>query len=192
MATIGLKFPVFGKYTEDEENRTTSYADGKIMGRAIRLSYTLNIAEAPLYADDGIAESVREFTGGTLSVNPDDLDGDVGSDLYGQTVKTVTVDTEEVEEYVSNESDTSTYVGVGAYATKVRGGKKLFRALFFHKVQFSPPNDTFETKGSSVNWQTPTIEGTIMRDVKGDWKSEITVESEELARAWLKQKVAMN
>jgi hypothetical protein len=192
MATIGLKYPVYAKYEEDEVTETVTYSAGRVMGKAISFRSTLDIAETPLYGDDGIAEIINEFTGGKLIINVDDLDDETNADLLGHTIKENTLDGTTVKEIVKNGGDMGAYVGSGAYATKIKGGKRFFRALFFHKVQFGAPAETFETKEKSVKWQTPTIEGTIMKNIKGDWGSEITVADEEMARKWLRQKANIN
>jgi len=192
MATIGLKYPVYAKLTEDEQTEDVSYAGGGVMGKAISFRSTLDISETPLYADDGIAENVNEFTGGRLTVNVDDLDVETQADIFGHEVKEVTIGEETVKELVKRGKDMSAHLGVGAYATKIRGGKRLYRALFFYKVQFGAPAETFETKEKSVRWQTPTFEGTIMQDLKGRWGVEVTVDKEELAREWLRGKAGID
>ena len=189
MATIGLKYPVYSKIVEDELTGTVSYEAGKIMGKAISFRSTLDVAETPLYADDGVAENANEFSGGRLTVNVDDLLFDVQADIFGHEVKENEIDGETVVELIKKGGDISAYIGVGAYATKVRSGKKFFRALFFSKVQFGPPAETFETKEKTIRWQTPTMEGTIMQDINGCWGTEVTVDKEDLARAWLRKKV---
>ena len=76
---------------------------------------------------------------------------------------------------------------------KKSGGADKYRAIFFHKIKFSIPEDAASTQGESIEWQTPTIEGTIMRDdgAKHGWKSEVTVDSEAVAIAYLKQKLGI-
>ena len=46
-----------------------------------------------------------------------------------------------------------------------------------------------KTKGKSIEWQTPKIEGTILRsDAEGHpWKREVTVPDEATAIAYIKQ-----
>ena len=56
-------------------------------------------------------------------------------------------------------------------------------------MQFGEPNETAETKGENISWQTPAIEGRIMRRVDGVWKEEITVDSLDIAKAWLNKKL---
>jgi len=52
--------------------------------------------------------------------------------------------------------------------------------LLFYKVKFAVPSDSLATKGDSIAFQTPKIEGTVMRRNKPDsrgkhpWKAEVT------------------
>ena len=41
---------------------------------------------------------------------------------------------------------------------------------FVYKVIFSVPSDSLQTKGDSISFATPTIEGTILRRNKEDTK----------------------
>ena len=50
----------------------------------------------------------------------------------------------------------------------------------FYRVKFGVPATNLQTKGDSITFQTPTIEGTVMRRNKVDgldkhpWKAEVT------------------
>lgn len=189
MATIGLRYPVYAPLTEDEAAGTHSYTAGKVAAKAIKVDMSLNIAESKLPADDNTSESVREFIDGKLTFTADDLDSSVRKDWLGNTTESVTVDTQPVEVLVSKESDTPGYFGFGFILTKIKNKVRLYRAIIYTKVQFGEPSESAETKGQQINWQTPTIEGTIFRRVDGAWKREITVNSLETAKAWLKQEL---
>ena len=55
-----------------------------------------------------------------------------------------------------------------------------YRYFWLYKVKFGIPDTNLETKGDSITFQTPTIEGTVMRRNKPDalgrhpWKAEVT------------------
>ena len=85
MATIGLDKLYYAKITEDE-NGDETYATPKLLAKAISADLSVELNEATLYADDGVAELVKEFKGGTLSLGIDDIGADVAADLTGATV----------------------------------------------------------------------------------------------------------
>ena len=190
MAQIGLRYPVYAPLTEDETAGTYEYDVGKVAAKAIRIDINLNIADSPLYADDGIAERVREFIDGTMTFTPDDLSNEVRADWLGNKFEDEEVDEETtVKVLKSNTEDLPGYFGFGFIIPKVKNNIRKYRALFFPKMQFGEPNETAETKGESITWQTPAIEGRIMRRVDGVWKEEITVDSLDIAKAWLNKKL---
>ena len=68
-------------------------------------------------------------------------------------------------------------MAVGFRAKKANG---KYRYYWLYKVKFGIPATNLATKGDSITFSTPTIEGTIMRrnklDTKGrhPWKAEVT------------------
>ena len=72
MATIGLDMLYFAKITEDENGEET-YGTPEKLAKAISADLSVELVEAILYADDGIAEIVKEFGNGTLSLGIDDI-----------------------------------------------------------------------------------------------------------------------
>ena len=65
MATIGLDKLYYAKITEDADGFET-YSTPVQLAKAMTADLSVELAEATLYADDGTAESVREFKSGTL------------------------------------------------------------------------------------------------------------------------------
>lgn len=189
MAQIGLRYPVYAPLTEDESAGTYEYGVGKVAAKAIRVDISLNIADAPLYADDGIAERAREFTDGTMNFTPDDLPIETKAEWLGSTIEEETVGEKTVKVLKSNTEDQPGYFGFGFILPKIKNNARQYRAVILTKIQFTEPNESAETKGQNISWQTPAIEGKIMRRVDGNWKEEITVDSLTLAKAWLAQKL---
>ncbi len=189
MAGTGLQYSVYAPLTEDEAAGTSTYGTGKRGRKMIKADVKINTTKTPLPADDGIAEYAREFVDGEITINQDELTNAMKKDLLGNELKTgVTVGEDTVEELISKDTDTPPYVGFGYIQTKIIDKVRKYRAIFFKKVQFGEPDESAETKGQTINWQTPVIVGTIMRDVKGEWKNEVTVDSLATATAWLKGK----
>ena len=169
MATIGLDRLYYAKITEDEIGEET-YAAPVPLAKAISADMSVELAEAILYADDGAAEIVKEFKNGTLSLGIDDIGASAASDLTGAAI-------DDNHVLISTSEDGGTPVAVGFRAKKANG---KYRYYWLYKVKFGIPATNLATKGDSITFSTPTIEGTIMRrnklDAKGrhPWKAEVT------------------
>lgn len=186
MATIGLDRLYYVKITEAANGEET-YATPVQLAKAISADLSVELAEATLYADDGAAEIVKEFKSGTLSLGIDDIGSAVASDLTGASI-------DENNVLISGSEDGGTPVAIGFRAKKANGKYKYY---WLYRVKFGIPATNLATKGDSITFSTPTIEGTILRRNKLDgngkhpWKAEVTegdpnVASETIA-AWYTQ-----
>ena len=90
---------------------------------------------------------------------------------------------------VYDEDAVTPYLGFGVIIPKKRNGVLSFRAVVFPKIMFNVPEDAATTKGETIEWKTPTIEGTILRSDadKHPWKREVTVPDEATAITYIKQ-----
>ena len=186
MAKIGLKYMVCAEIEETEEAgaKTVTYKPGMVMGKAITAGINIDLKEAKLYADDMVVESIKEFGGGKLNLNAADFDVKVTALILGHKKEALTAP-ETAEVIISSGGDDGANVGVGFYSTVIRGGVRKYRAIWLQKIKFGEPNESLETKGENINFQTPTIEGTLMQDILGVWKKEVTFAAEESAVTWL-------
>ena len=188
MAVIGLRKPYIGKYLESDG--TVSYTGGQILAKAIEFSAKIESTESNnLYADDGIAESDVSFAGGTFEITTDELTQEASALIMGMVAKTITVGADvSVSELVYDDDMNPPDLGFGIIIPKKSGGVYSFRAIVFPKVKFNIPEDSAKTQGETIEWQTPTIGGVIMRDgsAKRVWKREVTVETEANAVAYIK------
>ena len=178
MATIGLDQLFYATITEDAEGNET-YGKPVRLAKAMTAELSVELAEATLYADDGAAEVVKEFQSGTLSLGVDDIGSTVASELTGATI-------DENMVLISTAEDGGSPVAVGFRAKKANG---KYRYFWLYKVKFGIPATSLTTKGESVEFSTPTIEGTVMRRNKVDdsgkhpWKAEVTEGDNSLATA---------
>ena len=169
MATIGLDKLFYAKITEDESGNETCATPAQL-AKAMSAELSVELAEATLYADDGAAEIVKEFKSGTLSLGVDDIGATAASDLTGATIDDNGV-------VVSTSEDGGDPVAVGFRAKKSNGKYKYY---WLYRVKFGIPATNLATKGDSITFSTPTIEGTILRRNKVDgkgkhpWKAEVT------------------
>lgn len=169
MATIGLDKLFYAKITEDEDGNET-YATPKSLAKAMTAELSVELAEATLYADDGAAEIVKEFQSGTLSLGVADIGSAVAEDLTGAKI-------DDNKVLVSASEDGGDPVAVGFRAKKANG---KYRYFWLYRVKFGIPATNLTTKGESIEFSTPTIEGTVLRrnkvDAKGThpWKAEVS------------------
>ena len=172
MATIGLDMLHYAKITEDEQGNET-YGTPQKLAKAMSADLSVELAEATLYADDGAAEIVKEFKSGTLSLGVDDIGASVASDLTGATIDQNGV-------VISTGEDGGEPVAIGFRAKKSNG---KYRYFWLYKVKFGIPATNLTTKGESIEFSTPTIEGTVLRRNKLDgqgkhpWKAEVSEDS---------------
>lgn len=194
MAVIGLRKPYIAKYSET--GGTVSYTSGQLLAKAIEFSAKIDSTESNnLYADDGIAESDVSFAGGTFEITTDDLTSAASAILMGMTAKTITVGEDAaVSELVYDDDMTPPDLGFGIIIPKKSGGVFSYRAIIFPRVKFNIPEDSAKTQGESIEWQTPTLGGVIMRDgsSKRVWKREVTLASESAAVAYIKAALSIS
>ncbi len=169
MATIGLDSLFYSKITEDS-NGIESYGIPKVLAKAMTAELSVELIEAILYADDGASEVVKEFGSGALTLGIDDIGSTVAQDLTGCKIDSNNV-------VVSRSEDGGSPVAVGFRAKKSNG---KYRYLWLYRVIFSIPTTSLATKGDSITFSSPTIEGTVFRRNKLDgenkhpWKAEVT------------------
>ena len=169
MATIGLDKLYYAKITEGADGEET-YGNPIQLAKAISADLSVELAEATLYADDGAAEVAKEFKSGTLSLGIDDIGTEPASVLTGATIDTNKV-------VISASEDNGSPVAIGFRAKKANG---KYRYFWLYRVIFGIPSTNLATKGDSITFSTPTIEGTVLRRNKADtrgkhpWKAEVT------------------
>ena len=168
MATIGLDKLYYSKITEDAGGIET-YGTPIQLAKAMKADLSVELAEATLYADDGPAEIVKEFKSGKLSLGIDDIGITAAEDLTGAKI-------DDNHVVVSGSEDDGTPVAVGFRAKKANG---KYRYFWLYRVVFGIPATNLTTKGDSITFSTPTVEGTVLRRNKPDgngkhpWKAEV-------------------
>lgn len=154
MAFIGMRHVVAAELDTYTPGSAPTYKAGMVIGKAISGNLTINRNDNPLYADDAIAEDDRGITGMSLELGLDDLLEDASAYL-GLSVAEGTGDT--LVYYDSTKSPNT--VGVGYIRVRRKNGVDVFQAVWIYKAVFSQENEESQTKGESIEWQTPTING---------------------------------
>lgn len=179
MAGIGLTNIWWGKLTEAVDG-TPSYSDGQKMGKATSAQVSITNNNARLYGDDVLAESDTSFASGTITLGVTDDDDTVFAPLLGHTITD--------GEVVKASTDVAPYVGVGRILTKVVNGVRKYKVNFLYKVKFSEPSNDEKTKGETVEFSTPSVEGIVsaLSDNKGTWGRTKTFSNIDDAISYLK------
>lgn len=169
MSTIGFDQLYYATITDDEDGNET-YGTPVSLAKAISCDLSVELAEAILYADDAAAEVIKAFKEGKLSLGIDDIGVSKAQVLTGATLDSNGV-------LISSSEDIGSPVAIGFRAMKANG---KYRYFWLYRVQFGVPATNLQTKGDSINFQTPTIEGTVMQrhkatsEGKHPWKAEVT------------------
>ena len=172
--TTGLKDLYFAPITIADGVET--WGTPAKLAAAITADISVNVAEATLYADDALNQSVKEFTSGTITLGVADLAADVVADILGQSTDADGITW-------GDGADVAPYVAVGFRAAK---GDGTYRYIWLQKVQFAIPSESFETKGESISFKTPEIEGTFMTAAANNkWKADYTgLPTTDVAKSW--------
>jgi len=167
MATIGLDKLYYSKITEAADGSET-YGIPASLAKAISAELSVELNEATLYADDGAAEVVKEFKSGTLTLGIDEVGTTIANELTGAQIDNNKV-------LISASENGGVPVAIGFRARKSNGTYKYY---WLYRVIFGIPATNLATKGDSITFSTPSIEGTIYRRNKLDgqgkhpWKAE--------------------
>lgn len=188
MAKIGLRYPVYSPATETDS--TITYGTGAVLAKAISANISIENNDIKLYADDAVAESDNSFASGTITIGIDDL-YDTAKVALLDYIEGDTVDATTGAKELSVGTASPAYVGFGFYGKVIRSKSPYWRAIWLKKVQFAEPSDELKTKGESVEFGTPELEGTIMMAADGKWKEEGTFSTEAGAKAWLDGKCGL-
>ena len=161
MALIGLNHFYYSHLSEADDG-TVTYDGAKSFGKAVSCNVSVTNNSAALYADDALAESDTSFQSGTVTLGVDDDRETTFADILGHTIEDGLV--------TYNGNDTAPWVSLARIVVKLVNNVKIYKVEVLRKVKFSDPSSSNQTKGESVEFTTPEIEGTIATLKSGEWK----------------------
>lgn len=176
MAKIGLNNFKYSKLTET--GGVATYEGAKTLGKAIDCKVSIEKYEAELWADDALAESDNSFKKGTVTLTTDEDDDTIFAELLGHEIS-------EDGEMIRKATDVAPYVGVGRILTKVVDGQYKYKVEFLPKVKFSEPEQEETTKGDSIEFKTPSVEGSVVKLENEIWSKAKTFDNKEDAIEYL-------
>lgn len=158
--------PWVAKYANN--NGTVSYSGGIPLARGVDVSLSVESAgDNNFYADNVLAETdTQAFSSGTLTLTVDGLKQAALKLITGvTTTQSVTVTTGTTVAFdVWDDLASVPYVGVGFVARYMEAGVTTYVPIILRKVKFSDPEINAATQEESIDWQTQSLEATIMRD----------------------------
>lgn len=178
MSKVGIQCV---KYSKLENGK---YSGAKDISTLVTFNGTPNKVEVEDYGDNKAVESVKMVNKIELSMELNDLAGDVYADLCGHTYDT---DTKKI---TIKTTDNSPYVGLGAIGNSTRSGKDVFVLKFYTKMQFSEPTDENSTETETIEFKHVTLEGTGYPDDSNTLKLEQEFETLEEAKTALDKLLA--
>lgn len=178
---IGLKYPVCATYSD--ATGAAVYTNGFVMAKAITANVTWNLNNEVLYADDDLEMIDNSIIAGNEDIGVSQLPDTIAATLLGHTVTD--------GELSIGENDVAPYFGHGFYGKIVIDKAVKYRAIWIGKIKYSEPEEALDTKGNSTKYKTPTIKGTIHRDIAGKFTYKKTFDTEAAAIAYLQAKASI-
>lgn len=185
--TTGFSKPYVAKYAAT--GGTITYSDGQLLARGVDVTISPETSDDNnFYADNVIAEVVAsEFTGGTLSLTVDGL-------LEASERLILGLPAAATDWTAYGDDMEIPYVGVGFIIRQQSAGDVVYVPIVLAKCKFSLPESAAATQEEDIDWQTQSLEATIMRgdDANRTWKylgKEYTTEA--AAEAALKTKLGI-
>lgn len=195
MPVTGLSNFYYAKYANN--GGTVTYSDGGSLGKATTVNIAVTTSSSKFYADNAVADVDRTFSSGTITVGTSGLSQDVSKAIHGVREATISaidgVTDDAAKELIFDDTQDAPYLGFGLVEQGRDDGKTYHRAVVLCKVAFNIPSDAANTRGETIEWQTPTIEGEILRsDAAGHaWKTEATFTTEAQAVAYIKSRLSI-
>lgn len=177
MAFIGLRKP----YVSKLNRATNTYSDGFRFSHAVSMNVTPNYAEASLYGDDVQVEYEKAFTNATVSLGTTSTPLKAADTVFGHEVDYTS------KKVIYKATDEANDVGIGVVAPEKVDGISQYVALVILCAKFADGAETYGTKGDSLTFNTPTIEGSASALDDGRWKETQIFDTELEAVSWIKE-----
>ena len=172
MALCGLKNLYYAVMTIGD-NGTESYGTPKKIGHAVSVDINPTTETASLYGDDMAVATDTATKEVTVSIETTDIPLEDQAALLGHSYSNGTL--------TANMSDTAPYVALLFEAQKHDGGIRCVKLL---KGKFAPSQETINTKGERLEYQTPSLEGTFVASASGAWKIIKDFEANASTASW--------
>jgi phi13 family phage major tail protein len=183
---IGLNSLYYAILTSDPVGGTPTYDAPVRIAGAIKAGVNPNASLETLFADDGPSETASTIGQISVELNVSDLDLDTQAVLLGHTKSGGIL--------IRKGGDVPPWVALGFKTLKSNG---KYRYTWLAKGKFAIPEQNNETKGDTVTFQTPTIQGSfVKRDSDDEWERHIDEDDTDylpaLGTAWFTSPIGSN
>lgn len=180
MAKLGFEYVAAGKLDE----ATGKYSGGRYLGEAATFNVTVSANDVKDYGDNRAVLTDTSVTGGTVSIELNDMLEELNAFLLGHTYE------EDTKSLICKKDDIAPYLGLGAVGISKKSGYRYIAKLY-KKVQFREPNDENATQTDTVTPAHTTLEGNMFVPEDNIWKEQQTFDTLEEAKKWLNGKLGI-
>mgnify|MGYP007022365423 CR=1 FL=1 len=180
----GMRHPVWAPLQSHTDGSEPTYGAGRVIQEAIEATITYNADTTNgLYGDDVLVDMDDGITGYTVNFNPTGLKDADRAAILGEEVTTGSV-------YEITDAG-SPWGGFGFFRVmRDENRTRYYEAWWCRKIKFREPSQTTRTKEGSIQWRTPTLEGTgagliVDGGEKIKYIKHKTFETAAAAKAWL-------
>ena len=182
MASFGAKYPRFSPITSEPEGALPVYSGPVSLGRLVKAELTPTLSQGKLYGDDGLAESVDEFSSASIALETDDIADEVAAVVYGATV---------ADKKVSYKAgDAAPLGGLAYYKVLMRDGIKMYKGYFYPRVKAQLGTDLAQTKADAVTFGTAATTFTVFAANTDEWRITQEFKTEAEVQAWVDEQLA--
>ena len=183
-ANTGMRHPVWAPLQSHTDGSEPTYGAGRVIQEAIEATINFNAdTTTGLYGDDVMVDMDDGITGYTVNFNPTGLKDADRQAILGEEVTTGSV-------YEITDAG-SPWGGFGYFRVMRDDNRtRYYEAYWCRKIKFREPSQTTRTKEGSVQWRTPTLEGTgagliVDGGEKIKYIKHKTFETAAAAKSWL-------
>lgn len=162
MPSFDLRNIQIAEYTRS--GNAVSYGNPETVGDAMNCNLELRFSEGRLYAESSLAEYIKKASGGSISIGVKYIPESAQKIMFGATASSRTVGSKSVSGLRFGAKDVSKYVGVAFYAPDMIDGVEKYTCVFVAKAMFGAPSMSYQTKGDSISFNTPTTSGEFLAD----------------------------
>lgn len=157
MSTVlGLEDIYYAKMTADSIGGSTTYGTPKKLGHAIKVDVNPNTETSTLYGDNTAVATKTKLKDVDITIETDEIPLEDQAIILGHTYDSVT------GAVTVKGDDKAPYVAI---MFKANTSKDTCEYRKYYKGKFAPTQETIETEGENINWQTPSMTGKfIARD----------------------------
>ena len=151
---IGVKGLTYAAYASGGEGAAVVYSGGvQVADMMVRVDQNEEREDASFNADDHRIDRDNSINGASLSIEVAQLTTGMREGMLGHTGSGTGTTVYSVTDAASP------FVGVGFVLCQRYKGTMTYRAYWYHKVQFSEGQRSFNTKGENLEFQTESLEG---------------------------------